>query len=95
MRNIFRLFKPNQYLFSSKKLGIADTAKVIQDKILNISQVVIHISYSRTILKNLVQSSVLVMVLQELSDLIKFKQDRWCNSDQASEVWLSIYKLIM
>lgn len=26
-------------LFSSKKLGIADTAKVIQDKILNISQV--------------------------------------------------------
>lgn len=28
------------FQFSSKKLGIADTAKVIQDKILNFSQVV-------------------------------------------------------
>jgi hypothetical protein len=27
-------------MFSSKKLGIAETAKVIQDKIMNITQVV-------------------------------------------------------
>lgn len=40
MNNLFRLLKPTRYLFSSKKLGIADTAKVIQDKILNISQIV-------------------------------------------------------
>lgn len=32
--------------FSSKKLGIADTAKVIQDKILNISQVVMPWPYA-------------------------------------------------
>lgn len=29
-----------RYMFSSKKLSIADTAKVIQDKIMNITQVV-------------------------------------------------------
>jgi hypothetical protein len=29
--------------FTSKKLGIADTAKVIQDKIMNITQVVIDL----------------------------------------------------
>jgi hypothetical protein len=29
-------------MFSSKKLSIADTAKVIQDKIMNITQVVIN-----------------------------------------------------
>ncbi len=28
--------------FSSKKLGIADTAKVIQDKIINITQIVLN-----------------------------------------------------
>jgi hypothetical protein len=37
MRGLLRLFKNN---FSSKKLGIADTAKVIQDKIMKITQVV-------------------------------------------------------
>lgn len=37
MRSILKLRIP----FSSKKLGIADTAKVIQDKIMNITQVVI------------------------------------------------------
>ena len=37
MRGLLRVFKNN---FSSKKLGIADTAKVIQDKIMNITQVV-------------------------------------------------------
>lgn len=35
MRSILKLKIP----FSSKKLGIADTAKVIQDKIMNITQV--------------------------------------------------------
>ena len=35
MRGLLKI-KP---LFSSKKLGIADTAKVIQDKIMNITQV--------------------------------------------------------
>jgi len=35
MRSILKLRLP----FSSKKLGIADTAKVIQDKIMNITQV--------------------------------------------------------
>ena len=39
MRSLLKLKVP----FSSKKLGIADTAKVIQDKILGITQVV---SYS-------------------------------------------------
>ena len=36
MRSLFKL----KYAFPSKKLGIADTAKVIQDKILGITQVV-------------------------------------------------------
>lgn len=36
MRSLLKLRLP----FSSKKLGIADTAKVIQDKIMNITQVV-------------------------------------------------------
>lgn len=36
MKNLINM----RYLFSSKKLGIADTAKVIQDKIMNITQVV-------------------------------------------------------
>jgi len=35
MRSILKLRVP----FSSKKLGIADTAKVIQDKIMNITQI--------------------------------------------------------
>ena len=36
MRGMLRLAQR----FSGKKLGIADTAKVIQDKIMNITQVV-------------------------------------------------------
>lgn len=36
MRSILKLKVP----FASKKLGIADTAKVIQDKIMNITQIV-------------------------------------------------------
>lgn len=38
MRGVLRLAQR----FSSKKLGIADTAKVIQEKIMNITQVVYH-----------------------------------------------------
>lgn len=39
MNHLFRRFAGYGLArFSSKKLGIADTAKVIQDKILNISQ---------------------------------------------------------
>ena len=37
LRNFIKL----QGSFASKKLGIADTAKVIQDKIMNITQVVL------------------------------------------------------
>ena len=55
-----------RYLFSSKKLGIADTAKVIQDKIMNITQVVSFI-LCRMMLNNSVQSSVSVTVLPESS----------------------------
>lgn len=36
MRSVLKL----RSCFASKKLGIADTAKVIQDKIMNITQVV-------------------------------------------------------
>lgn len=74
-------------LFSTKKLGIADTAKVIQDKILNITQSVI-LNLFRMILKNLEQSSLLETVLLEFSDLLKSKQDRWLSSDQELEEWL-------
>ena len=42
MRPIFKI-RPR---FATKKLGIADTAKVIQDKIMNITQVVNIASYS-------------------------------------------------
>ncbi len=77
-----------RYMFSSKKLGIAETAKVIQDKIMNITQVVIFYLNSRMMLNNSVQSLVLVMVLPESLVLIKFKQVKWSNSDQVSEVWL-------
>jgi hypothetical protein len=84
-----------RYMFSSKKLGIAETAKVIQDKIMNITQVVIFYLNSRMMLNNSVQSLVLVMVLPESLVLIKFKQVKWSNSDQVSEVWPSTYKPTM
>ena len=57
-----------RYMFSSKKLGIADTAKVIQDKIMKITQVVIIYFYNRMMLINSVQSSQSVTVLLELLD---------------------------
>jgi len=51
MRGLLRLAKQG---FSSKKLGIADTAKVIQDKIMNITQVV-----SPSLARTMSRSSVL------------------------------------
>ena len=39
MKSLLKL----KFAFPSKKLGIADTAKVIQDKILGITQVVISL----------------------------------------------------
>ena len=40
MRTFRSLMFKNSFNFSAKKLGIADTAKVIQEKIKNITQVV-------------------------------------------------------
>jgi hypothetical protein len=85
MRGLIRLVNQN----FSKKLGIAETAKVIQEKILNITQVVLSF-LSRTTLRNSEQSSVLVTVLPELWDSTKFKPEKWSSSDQALEVWPSI-----
>lgn len=90
MRSLLKIRMP----FSSRKLGIADTAKVIQDKILNISQVV-ALSLYRTMSKNTVQSSVLVMVLPESLVSTKSRQVKWSSSGQASEVWPSISKQTM
>ena len=89
MRGLLRLARQG---FSSKKLGIADTAKVIQEKIMNITQVVPIPSF-RTMSRNSALSSVLETVLPELSDSTKFRQEKWSNLDQVSEVWLSIFKL--
>ena len=46
-------------------------------------------------LKSLVLSLVLVTVLLELLDLIKFKLVKWFNSDLGLEVWHLTCKLIM
>ena len=88
MRSVFRV----KSLFSSKKLGIADTAKVIQDKIINITQVVCFLSSPRTTSRSSELSSALVMVLPELLDSTKSKPVKWSSSDPASEVWLSTWK---
>ena len=61
MRGLLRLARN----FSSKKLGIADTAKVIQEKIMNITQVVPHY-LSRMTLRNSALSLALETVLPEL-----------------------------
>ena len=83
---MIRVLSKAKMLFGSKKLGIADTAKVIQDKIINITQVVTYVSF-RMMSKNLVQSSVLVMVLPEWLVSIKCKQEKWWNLDPEFEVW--------
>ena len=90
MRGVLRLARS----FSSKKLGIADTAKVIQEKIMNITQVV-HLPLLRTMSRNSVLSSALETVLLELSASTRFRQEKWLSSDQVSEAWLSILKLTM
>ena len=84
MRSLLKLC--NSSLFSTKKLGIADTAKVIQDKILGITQSV-HTILFRMISKSLEQLSPLETVLLECLDLLKSKQDRWLSSGQESEEW--------
>ena len=86
MIGLLRLFTNN---FASKKLGIAETTKVIQEKILSITQVVIIVRF-RMILKNLELSSVLVMELLEFLDSTRFKPERWSNLDQELAEWLSI-----
>ena len=91
MRSVFRV----KSLFSGKKLGIADTAKVIQDKIINITQVVLFLSSPRTTSRSSELSSALVMVLPELLDSTKSKPVKWSSSDLVSEVWLSTWKLTM
>ncbi len=78
----------------SKKLSIADTAKVIQDKIMNISQVV-PLSLPRTTLKSSELSLALETVSPELSDSTRSRLEKWWSSAQASEAWPSISKLIM
>ena len=83
-----------RYAFSTKKLGIADTAKVIQDKILNITQAVLSSSF-RTILKSSEPSSRLETVLLVCSASPRCRQARWSSLDQESEVWHSTWRLIM
>jgi len=90
MRGMLRLAQR----FSSKKLGIADTAKVIQDKIMNITQVVLSVLL-RTMSRSSAQSSASVTVLPVWSVSTRFRQVKWSSSDQASEVWPSTWKLTM
>ena len=75
--------------FSGKKLGIADTAKVIQDKIMNITQVV-PVALFRMTSRNSAQSSASVMVLPVWSASTRSRPVKWSSSVQASEEWLSI-----
>lgn len=78
----------------SKKLGIAETAKVIQEKIMNITQVV-HPYTRRMMSRSSELWLALVMVSPEWSDLTRSRPEKWWSSDQESEVWLSISKLTM
>ena len=78
----------------SKKLGIADTAKVIQEKIMNITQVV-RIPSPRTTSNNSALSSALETVSPEWLDSTKSRQEKWSSSDQVSEVWHSTWKQTM
>lgn len=58
MRGMLRLAQR----FSNKKLGTAETAKIIQEKVMNITQVVLS-TLLRTMSNNSVQSSASVTVL--------------------------------
>lgn len=88
MRGLLRLAQQS----FSKKLGIADTAKVIQEKIMNITQVVL-VPLRRTMSKSSALSSALETVLPESSASTRSKQEKWSSSDQESEVWPSTWKL--
>lgn len=90
MRGLLRLAQQG----FSKKLGIAETAKVIQEKIINITQVVL-LSLSRTTLKSSVPSSALETVLPELSVSTEYRQERWWSSALVLEVWPLTSKLTM
>ena len=90
MRSLLKLRTP----FSSKKLGIADTAKVIQDKILGITQVV-STPLSRMMLNNSARSFQSVTVSPEWWDSTRCKPVRWSSSDPGSGGWPSTSKPIM
>lgn len=78
----------------SKKLGIADTAKVIQEKIMNITQVVTTLS-SRTTSRSSALSSALETVSLELSASTRSRQEKWSSSARELEVWPSTFKPTM
>ena len=87
MRGVLRLAQG-----FSKKLGIADTAKVIQEKIMNISQVVL-LPVARTTSRSSALSSALETVSPESSDSTRSRPEKWSSSAQASEEWPSTLKL--
>lgn len=74
----------------SKKLGIGDAADILEQKISGISQIVSRYSliFFRTILRSSVKSFHSEMVLQEYSDLLRYKQEKWLSSHLESRVWL-------
>jgi hypothetical protein len=84
MRGLMRLV----HGFAGKKLAIAETAKVIQEKIMNITQVVPLLS-PRMMLKSSALSSASETVSPELLASTRSKPEKWLNSDQASGGWLS------
>ena len=73
---------PLKYSFRSsasfnKKLGVGEASAVLEEKISKISQIVFTFNNDRTILKSMELLFPLEMVLQECSDLPKFKQEKW------------------
>ena len=78
----------------SKKLGIAETAKVIQEKIMNITQVV-PTSSLRMTSKSSEPSSASATVLPEWLDSIRSRPEKWWSSGQASGAWHSTLKPTM
>ncbi len=72
----------------SKKLNIADTAKVIQEKIKNITQVVV-ILLARTTSRSSGPSSVSATALPVSSDSTRSRPEKWSSSGQASWAWHS------
>lgn len=91
MRGLLRLAARQG--FANKKLGIADTSKVIIDKIMNITDQVPLLS-SRPMSTSTAPSSASAMVLPVLSDSTRSRQERWSSSGQASGGWPSTSKQI-